>query len=176
MTVSWTDSSQIRITRLKLGLCHKVWFWSSPFHSSACLSWRLFLPLFDPCYPDIPVFSLSLTVFQGLVSQALGRIIVFHASYSIFCFLWYDRSGLLIYVPDNDRFILWNALPLLSTLYFTSHGIASAIFTHLFSGFMWSPIGWLKSRKLLCVLSVYLYIIFRSINGIFLLKTARKKI
>ena len=104
--------------RLKLGLCHKVWFWSSPFHSSTCLSWRLFPPLFDPCYPDIPVFSLLLAVFQDLVSQALDRIIVFHASCSIFCFLWYDRSGLLIYVPDNCRFVLWNALPLLSTLYF----------------------------------------------------------
>lgn len=101
MTVSWTDSSQIRITRLKLGLCHKVWFWSDPFHSSVYLSWRLFLPLFDSCYPDIPVFSLWLTVFQDLVSQALDRTIVFHGSYSIFCFLWYDRSDLLIYVPDT---------------------------------------------------------------------------
>ena len=118
MTVSWTDSSQIRITRLKLGLCHKVWFWSSPFHSSACLSWRLFPPLFDPCYPDIPVFSLLLAVFQDLVSQALDRIIVFHASCSIFCFLWYDRSGLLIYVPDSNRSVPWNALLLPSTRYF----------------------------------------------------------
>lgn len=43
---------------------------------------------------------------------------------------------------------------------YSSHGMLSAIFTHWLSGFIWPPIGWLKSRKECWDLSVGLYIAF----------------
>ena len=45
----------------------------------------------------------------------------------------------------------------------SSHGMLSAIFTHRLSGFICSPMGWLKSRKECWVLSVGLYMAFCSI-------------
>lgn len=49
-----------------------------------------------------------------------------------------------------------------SLTYFTSissHGIQPARLIRRLSGFMWSPIGWLKSRNECCNLSIGLYIV-----------------
>lgn len=55
----------------------------------------------------------------------------------------------------------------------TSQGMRPARFTQRLSGFIWSPMGWLKSRKDCCDLSVLLYIFFTPVCSIFI-KTARK--
>ena len=60
-----------------------------------------------------------------------------------------------------------------SLAYFTSnssHGIRSASLTQRLSGFMWSPIGWLKSRNECCNLSIGLYIVLAPLY----LKSVRK--
>ena len=60
-----------------------------------------------------------------------------------------------------------------SLAYFTSnssHWIRSASLTQRLSGFMWSPIGWLKSRNECCNLSIGLYIVLAPLY----LKSVRK--
>lgn len=60
-----------------------------------------------------------------------------------------------------------------SLAYFTSnssHGIRSASLTQRLSGFMWSPIGWLKSRNECYNLSIGLYIVLAPLY----LKSVRK--
>ena len=52
----------------------------------------------------------------------------------------------------------------------SSHGIRSASLTQRLSGFMWSPIGWLKSRNECCNLSIGLYIVLAPLY----LKSVRK--
>ena len=74
-------------------------------------------------------------------------------------------------------FATFPVLILKRCLYFfskTSHGMASAILIQRLFGFIWSPSGWLKSRKEKWDLSTALYMNFSSLHMVFSRKTARK--